>query len=745
MAQTGPSPTDEPARIEWLAEQIAHHSHLYYNLAESEISDTAFDRLWDELNSLSNDHPQLHRVGADIDPGSVKVEHMFPMRSLDKATADEEINHFVNETALGATRFLSQPKLDGSALSLEYRKGRLVRAATRGSGERGEDVTRNARKVGNVPERLNVEVDVHVRGEVVMQRDIFDSKYSDISPNPRNLAAGALRQKRAEGKAKPSDLVFQAYDAKFPALNDRHPDATEPPNTEFDSEILDWLSEVAGICPAPWKTHQAETPSDVVQLMNQTTEHWTGIRGQHPFEIDGVVFKVDSLTTRQLLGMTAHHPRWALAWKFPPEEATSVLLEVNWQTGRTGAVTPVARIAPQTVGGVTVEHTTLHNVGEVKRLGLQLGDKVLIVRRGDVIPKIESGLGPAKPEDLANRYHADGTPFDENLPLDRTIAIPSHCPACEGELETEGAFLRCTDLMCDARTSRSILYWCRALEMDGIGEKLVEQLLEQGHIKNIPDLFRLQQAELENMERMGEKSALNVLSELSKVKELQLGKFLHALGLPGIGPELATSVAQHCGDFPSLLQWVEDAFATIDDESFGPLNDEKDKPFSENQAIRSLCNVEGIGSKVALQVRDGLSKRKEMLLDLATLVTILDEPKAASGGPLDGMTFCLTGALQKPRKEVQLAIKAAGGKTVGSVSSQLSVLLAGEKAGTKLAKAQSLGVQVWSEQQLEAAIGQTESPSQSHSVTNSESEQKLEPEPEPENKEKKQPSLLDFK
>jgi len=741
MAQTGPSPTDEPARIAWLAEQIGHHSHLYYNVAEPEISDAAFDRLWDELNSLSPEHPQLNRVGADIDPGSVKVEHMFPMRSLDKATGDEEIHHFVHETALGATRFLSQPKLDGSALSLEYRKGRLVRAATRGSGERGEDVTRNARKVGNVPERLNVDVDVHVRGEVVMERDVFQSKYSEISPNPRNLAAGALRQKRAEGKAKPSDLVFQAYDAKFPASIDSHPDAIEPPTIEFDSEILDWLSEVAGICPAPWKIHQAQTPSEVAQLMIQTTEHWAQIRDQHPFEIDGVVFKVDSLVTRDLLGMTAHHPRWALAWKFPPEEATSVILEVNWQTGRTGVVTPVARIAPQTVGGVTVEHTTLHNVGEVERLGLQLGDRVLIVRRGDVIPKIESGLGPAKQEDLANRYHADGTLFEEKLPLETSITIPLHCPACEGDLETDGAFLRCTDLMCDARTSRSILYWCRALEMDGIGEKLVEQLLEQGHITNIPDLFRLQQTELENMDRMGEKSALNVLNELGKVKELSLGKFLHALGLPGIGPELATSVAQHSGGFTSLLQWVEDAFATEEDANFGPLLDEKDKPYSENQAIRSLCNVEGIGSKVALQVRDGLSKRKEMLLDLATLITLLDEPKAASGGPLDGMTFCLTGTLQKPRKEVQLAIKAAGGKVVGSVSSQLSVLLAGEKAGSKLSKAESLGVQVWSEQQLEAAIDQQTSPVQTHSSIERDSEQNSETK----NTENKQPSLFDFK
>ena len=240
--------------------------------------------------------------------------------------------------------------------------------------------------------------------------------------------------------------------------------------------------------------------------------------------------------------------------------------------------------------------------------------------------------------------------------------------------------------------------------MDGIGEKLVEQLLDAELISGIPDLFRLQQSELQGIERMGEKSSLNVLNELNKVKELPLAKFLHALGLPGIGPELATSVAQHVGSFESLMQWVEDAFASGTDANFGPLADENGKQYTENQAIRSLCTVDGIGEKVALQVRDGLSKRKEMLLDLSNLLTILDQPKAASGGPLDGMTFCLTGTLLRPRKEVQLSIKAAGGKVVGSVSSKLSVLVAGEKAGSKRTKAESLGVQVWDEQQLENAL-----------------------------------------
>ena len=705
------------ARIQQLADAVRYHRELYYNHSAPEITDAEFDALWDELKTLDPHHEILHQVGPEPLPGTAKVEHMFPMRSLDKGTSGEDIIHFVSQSTSGGTRYLAQPKLDGSALSLEYVAGNLHRAATRGSGERGEDVTLNAKLVANIPLRLNIPVDCHVRGEVVMPLEVFEEKYRDVSPNPRNLCSGALRQKYGDGKADASDLVFCAYDVKF---------VNNSPQLRYDSELLDMLKNTIGIEPAPWKVFDSESIS---KEMISYTEEWSLKRADFEFEIDGIVFKLDNLEQRERLGSTAHHPRWALAWKFPPEEATSVLLEVNWQTGRTGVVTPVARIAPQMVGGVTVEHTTLHNVGEVERLDLQIGDKVLIVRRGDVIPKIESGLGPANQTDLEGRFHADGTPFEEKMPTSLAIEIPPQCPACEGQLEVDGAFLRCHDLMCDARTSRSILYWCRALEMDGIGEKLVEQLLDQELITSIPDLFRLQQAQLENMERMGEKSALNVLNELSKVKTLRLGKFLHALGLPGIGPELATSVAQHCGNFDSLLQWVQDAFASREDENFGPLVDAKDKQYSENQAIRSLCEVEGIGSKVAVQVRDGLSKRKAMLLDLATHITILDEPKPASGGPLDGMTFCLTGTLQRPRKEVQQSIKSAGGKVVGSVSSQLSVLLAGEKAGSKLAKAESLGVQVWSEQQLEDAIGQ--SPQSQESASQPE-------------KKGGQPSLFDF-
>ena len=690
MAQGGDEKTRNSGRVAWLAEQIAHHSDLYYNQAKTEISDSEFDALWDELKQLAPDHPQLQRVGAEIDPGTVKVDHMFPMRSLNKGTNDDDIAHFVTESSLESTRFISQPKLDGSALSLEYRKGRLVRAATRGSGDRGEDVTKNARRVENVPHTLGVEVDVHIRGEVVMRLSVFEEKYRTISPNPRNLAAGALRQKNADGKANASDLVFLAYDAKFPSEADRHPDSIAPPSENFDSAILEWLSETAGVEPAPWVVHDSGSEEASIESLCQETRTWSKGRELYSFEIDGLVFKVDDLEKRDLLGMTAHHPRWALAWKFPPEEATSVLLDVDWQTGRTGTITPVARIAPQRVGGVTVENTTLHNLGEVQRLDIQIGDKIRIVRRGDVIPKIEAGLGAATQSDVDGRTHANGEPFTGVLPERRQITPPDSCPACAGPIEIEGAFIRCTDVQCSARLGRSILYYCRALEMDGIGEKLVEQLIEEGLISSIPDLYRLDQPMLLSLDRMGQKSADNVLSEIGKSRSMAFSKFLSALGLPGIGPELATSISNHFGVPAQLLQWVDVAL-------------------TDASRLSELTSIDGVGDIVALQLRDGIQLRREMVDDLLSLLSIQQEERIAEGGIFDGMTFCVTGTLTEPRKSIQARIKAAGGKVVGSVSGNLSVLIAGENAGSKLAKAEKLGVQVWDEETLLGRIsGQPE-------------------------------------
>jgi DNA ligase (NAD+) len=450
----------------------------------------------------------------------------------------------------------------------------------------------------------------------------------------------------------------------------------ESPDAIYDSELLNWL-QAAGIEPAPWQIFESESPQ---KEMIQYTEEWSVNRSSYEYEIDGVVFKLDDLAQREILGMTAHHPRWALAWKFPSQEAHSVLLGVDWQTGRTGAITPVARIAPQMVGGVTVENVTLHNVGEVERLGIKLGDKVTITRRGDVIPKIIENLGSAVSGDLQGRFHADGTEFSGHL-VHAEIAIPNECPACGRSITMEGAFLRCTALECDARTARALTYWCRTLEMDGIGEKLIEALLENNLVVSIADLYKLTHSQITSLDRMGDKSAYNVLDELAKTRNLNLAKFLHALGMERIGPEVATTISQHFTSLDKLLHWADEG----DDEE--------------------LTTIDGIGDKVAAIFRGGISSRRGLIDELSEIIKITDESEAVSG-KFDGKTFCITGSLTRPRKEISLAIKNAGGKVVGSVSGSLDVLVAGEKAGSKLAKAESLGIQIWNEDELFGQIAE---------------------------------------
>ncbi|MEC7720315.1 MAG: NAD-dependent DNA ligase LigA, partial [Candidatus Thermoplasmatota archaeon] len=692
-----PSTASEQALVEWLAEQISHHSHLYYNEARPEISDAEFDSLWDELKSLSPDHPQLQKVGSDPPPGSIKVEHLFPMLSLDKSNTEDEVIHFVAETTAQGRRFVCQPKLDGSALSLEYRRGRLVRAATRGSGTRGEDVTANARRIPNVPESLGWEGDCHIRGEVVMPLATFTDRYSEVAPNPRNLAAGSLRQKHAEaGKGRAEDLIFLAYGAEFPGSDTRHPDSPEPPAFEFDSESITWLQEI-GIQVAGNEVVGGGNSQAVIDQIMSVVNRWTENRESADWEIDGIVIKLDRLSKRELLGMTAHHPRWALAWKFPPEEAISILMDVEWQTGRTGNVTPVSKVAPVTVSGVTVESTTLHNKGEVERLGIMLGDRVKVVRRGDVIPKITEVLGTAQESDMSGRKHADGTPFDEPLPLRTAVIIPTHCPRCDSTLVEDGAFIRCMDLNCPSRLERTILYWCRHLEMDGIGEKLAEQLCSTGMVNSLADLYALTLRDIASLDRMAEKSAGNVIDELEASRSMTLSTFLAALGMPRIGPEIANSIATAIGSLENLLELVR----RRDEE---PGQDEEGKTMKHNEAISHLVAIEGVGETVARLLLDGLSIRMEIVSALSEELDISDEVAETNTGPLEGQTFCITGTLSRPRKEIALSIKSMGGKVVSSVSGKLDYLVSGDSAGSKLDKAERLGVKVLNETELSELV-----------------------------------------
>jgi len=685
MAAEPSAEAGNDARIQWLAEQLELHSDLYYNKAKPQISDAEFDELWDQLKELSPDHPQLNRVGSDPSPGSIKVNHLFAMLSLDKATSQEEVSHFVSETTAQGRRFVCQPKLDGSALSLEYRRGRLVRAATRGNGVRGEDVTANARRLRNVPESIGWKGDCHVRGEVVMPLAIFRDKYSEVAPNPRNLAAGSLRQKHADaGKGRPEDLVFMAYGVEFPVGTERHPESPEPPSFNLDSDAISWLEEV-GIEIAGNTVVSGEDDASITNGIVSLTSQWFESRESAAWEIDGVVIKLDRLDKRELLGMTAHHPRWALAWKFPPEEATTVLMDVFWQTGRTGNVTPVSRVAPVMVSGVTVENTTLHNRGEVERLGIRIGDRVRIVRRGDVIPKITEVLGPAEESDLSGRLHADGTQFAENLPARSEVKIPTECPRCSTTLIEDGAFIRCTNMNCQSRLERRILYWCRTLEMDGIGEKLAEQLCSTGLVGSIADLYRLgeREQELLSLERMAEKSASNILEELDANRSMPLSTFISALGLPRIGPEIASLVCTEIRTLDDLMEMTMD----------------------REDAVERLVTIDRIGETVANLLLDGVSERRETILDLHNQIEIKGNEAKPSEGPLSGSTFCITGTLSRPRKEIALSIKSEGGKVVSTVSGNLDYLVAGESAGSKMDKATRLGVRIVSESELDELLG----------------------------------------
>jgi len=673
------------ARIEWLAKQLEKHSELYYNKAKPEISDAEFDALRDELQSLSPDHLQLSRVGSDPPPGSTKVDHLFRMMSLDKATSDAEVAHFVSETTAKGRRFVCQPKLDGSALSLEYRRGRLVRAATRGNGRRGEDVTANARRMMNVPEKLDWKGDCHVRGEVVMPLQLFREKYSEVAPNPRNLAAGALRQKHMDaGKGRPEDLKFLAYGVEFPIGQDRHPESPDPPDFKLDSEVISWISEL-GIEAAGNNVVSGEDDPSTTEAILAVTREWFLSRDAAEWEIDGVVVKLDRLDKRALLGETAHHPRWALAWKFPPEEAVTVLMDVFWQTGRTGNVTPVSRVAPVVVSGVTVENTTLHNKGEVERLGIMVGDRVRVVRRGDVIPKITEVMGPAVEDDLSGRSHSDGKPFSEPLPARSSVQVPTNCPRCSTELIVDGAFIRCMNIECPSRLERTILYWCRKLGMDGIGEKLAEQLCSSGLVSSLADLYRLEgrESELIGLERMAQKSASNVLDELNSTRSMTFSTFISALGLPRIGPEIATLVCSEVRDLEDLIQMTED----------------------REDAVRRLVSIDRVGETVATLLLDGISERKDAIIDLHDQIEIIHGEQSSTEGVLSGSTFCITGTLTRPRKEISLSIKSQGGKVLSSVSGSLSFLVAGESSGSKLERANRLGVRVISESELDEMLG----------------------------------------
>ncbi len=666
-------------RIEQLRSEINLHNHRYYVLAEPSIPDAEYDRLLRELQQLEAEHPQLisadsptQRVGATPLSQFVSVTHERPMLSLDNAMNAEEFAAFYQRLqerlkTSDSIALACEPKLDGLAVSILYEQGLLVRAATRGDGQTGEDITQNVRTIKNVPLRLQGDdfpAHLEVRGEVYMPKAGFDA-YNDnartndekVFANPRNAAAGSLRQLDPNITAK-RPLEFCAYsigvvsgDAALPATHSGILQRLKGWGIRINEE----MRVVNGV---------AEAQTFFGQLGEK--------RHRLAYEIDGTVFKVDDLTLQEQLGFVARAPRWAIAYKFPAVEEMTELLGVDFQVGRTGAVTPVARLKPVHVAGVTVSNATLHNMDEIARLGVKIGDTVIIRRAGDVIPQIVSVVAEKRLADACD------------------IQIPANCPVCNSLVEkVEGeAVARCTGgLVCSAQRKEAIKHFAsrKALDIEGLGDKLIDQLVDAGLIDSVDDLFHLTLEQLAGLERMAEKSAQNILDALNHAKQTTLGRFLYALGIREVGTVTANNLAAHFG----FLQRIMDADA------------------------EALLEVADVGTVVAAHVHNFFAEEHNRTvieqLQRAGVHWEEKEPQQRADLPLSGKTAVVTGTLAQSgmsRDDAKALLEQLGVKVAGSVSAKTDFLVAGEKAGSKLTKAQALNVEVLDENAFLALLNE---------------------------------------
>ena len=668
-------PDDIARRAEQLRHQIAYHNYRYYALDEPEIPDAEYDRLFRELQQLEQEYPGLvtpdsptQRVGAAPLSGFDEVKHAIPMLSLGNVFSEQELSDFDRRVREGLgideVVYCVEPKLDGLAISIRYEGGVLVRAATRGDGATGEDVTQNVRTIDAVPLRLYGEdypEVLEVRGEVYIDKAGFEKlnqrqreRGLKSFANPRNAAAGSLRQLDSRITAE-RPLTLYCYGvgvvegAELPANH---------------SAILEQLKEWGlRVCPE----------IRVVKGMQGCLDYYNDIaarRDSLPYEIDGVVYKVDSLAQQQELGFVSRAPRWATAHKFPAQEEMTLLNDVEWQVGRTGALTPVARLEPVHVGGVMVSNATLHNPDEIARKDVRIGDTVIVRRAGDVIPEVVGVVASKRPADT------------------RSIDTPSHCPVCDSEVvQEEGeAVPRCSGgLFCSAQRKNAIKHFAsrKAMDIDGLGDKLVEQLVDAGLVQDVADLFALSREQLAGLERMGEKSAANLVAALEKSRATTLERFLYALGIREVGESTARTLANHFGTL-ELIEQADEA-QLLEVEDVGPIVAHHIHTF-----FRQPHNREVIDKLIAVGVH---------WPDVEVL--------QAEEQPLLGQTFVLTGALEMmSRDEAKAKLQALGAKVSGSVSKKTSVVVAGEAAGSKLAKAEQLGLEVWDEERLRALLQQ---------------------------------------
>lgn len=661
-------------RIRELVTEIRQHDYNYHVLDQPTIGDSQYDLLLSELKQLETEYPELldpnsptQRVGAKPDSGFEEVVHRMPMLSLDNVFDLDDFRQFVERMKdrldqSEAPHLTAEPKLDGLALSIRYEQGRLVLAATRGDGQTGENVTQNVRTIRSIPLTLkgsNYPEVLEVRGEVIMKKADFASMNQRLAAasektfvNPRNAAAGSLRQLDPSIVAS-RPLSFYAY-----GLGE-----VSEPLGDTHSEVMDALKNL-GIPVNPGLV------SGGPQVIENAYEALLAERDELPYEIDGMVVKVDALSLQNTLGFVARAPRFATAWKFPAQEAATRLLAIDVQVGRTGAITPVARLEPVFVGGVTVSNATLHNFDEVARLDARPGDQVMVRRAGDVIPQIVRVM------------------TDQRSEVSQPISMPSECPVCYSPVErAEGeAVIRCSGgLICRAQRLEHLKHFVsrKAMDIDGVGERLLEILIEKEWVTTPADLYRLSAESIEGLDRMGEKSANNVVQAIMQSKETTFARFLYALGIRDVGEATARTLAATFGELDRLINATHD----------------------------ELMEVEDVGPVVAAHIRAffEVDRNRAVIQDLLDLGVHWQAPsvEVSQDGPdLTGQTWVLTGTLESmTRDEASDKLRALGAKVSGSVSAKTTMLVAGPGAGSKLAKAESLGVDVINEAALIALLG----------------------------------------
>jgi DNA ligase (NAD+) len=657
-----------------LRDKIRYHEHRYYVLDDPEISDFEFDKLMQRLKELELQHPELitpdsptQRVGGAPAEEFPKVRHPAPMMSLDNTYSVDDLRDFdrrVRELA-GRDRveYVAELKLDGLSMALTYEDGALTHGVTRGDGEVGEDVTSNIRTIRSVPLRLEAKklklighpARFEVRGEVIMTRKAFEQTNAQREAagepkfaNPRNSAAGSIRQLDARIVAERKLDMFIYYllvnGAELPGEH---------------AQVLETLSQMGFKVNPHWRRCPAF--DDLLAYI----QGWETKRDDLDYEIDGIVIKVNNTALWQELGATAKSPRWAVAYKYPARQATTRVNDIRAQVGRTGTLTPVADLEPVDVGGVTVSHATLHNMDEIERLGVRIGDTVLIQRAGEVIPQVVKVV----------KHAEDG----------REFVMPKKCPVCGEEVhraEAEVAY-RCVNTACPAKLKESLLYFAgrRAMNIDGLGEALVDQLVDKGLVQDVADLYKLTHQQLADLERMGDKSAQNLLDEIERRKQAELARVIFALGIRFVGERTGQLLANHFGSLDKLAKATEEEL--VEAEEVGPRVAEAIQEFFQEKRNREV--VEKL-RKAGLQFEQKQTRQ--------------------TGGMLAGKQFVLTGTLPTcSRDQAKQMIEERGGRVVGSVSKKTDYVVVGADPGSKLEKARALGIKILDEAELRKLLG----------------------------------------